>query len=89
MTLRASKLFSDSSCTLIAVEAIEFQHDQSNNSCRLYGTIAPVAVIVCNPNGIYAIDMEAKPTAFDKLRQAIPELEGMIADYERAHSDQG
>ena len=88
-TMHASRLYSDASRTLIAVGTVELHLDKSSNSCRLYGNIAPVAVIVCSPNETYAMDMQAKPAALDKLRQATPELESMMAAYENKQSGQG
>lgn len=83
-TLRASVIFSDSRLTLIAVESVDLRHSKTNTGCRLYGNIEPVAVIVCGPDGTYALDMEAKLTAFDQLRQDIPELDTIIAPFYRA-----
>ena len=78
-TLRASEIFNDSTLTLIAVVSVDFRHSKTNTGCQLYGSIEPIAVIVCSPDGTYALDMEAKPANFDQLRQDIPELGALIA----------
>lgn len=79
VTLRASEIFSDSRLTLIAVESVDFQHTKTNTGYRVYGNIEPIVLIVCGPDGTYALDMEAKLVTFDQLKQNIPELETLIA----------
>ena len=72
--LRASEVFNDSTLTLIAIESFDFRHRETNTGCQLYGNIKPIAVIVCSPDGTYALDMEAKPVELNQLKQEIPEL---------------
>ena len=80
-TLRTSVIFSDTRLTLIAVESVDIQHNKTNTGCRLYGNIEPIAVIVCGPDGSYALDMEAKLIAIEQLRQNIPELDTIIEPF--------
>lgn len=79
--LRASEIFRDSGFSLIAVDSVEFRFNKANTLFYLSGNIEPIALIVCTPGETYALDMEAKPIAFDQLRQNIPELDGMIKGY--------
>ncbi|MDH3560533.1 MAG: hypothetical protein OEN52_06230 [Gammaproteobacteria bacterium] len=83
-TLRASEIFSDSRCMLIAIESVDFRYDKSDPLCRMHGKIEPVALIVCAPDTRYALDMQARPAALDLLRQAIPELDAMMAPFNNA-----
>jgi hypothetical protein len=83
-TLRASEIFNDSGLMLIAIESVDFRHSKTNTVCRIYGKIEPIAVIVCGPDAIYALDMEAKPAALDQLRQDIPELDAIIEPFNKA-----
>ena len=79
--LRTHEIFNDSRLMLIAVESVDFQHSKTNASCWLYGNIEPIAVIVCGPDEIYALDMDAKLIVLDQLRQDIPELDAIIAPF--------
>lgn len=79
--LRATEIFNDSRLMLIAIESVNCNHSTTSTSYRLYGKIEPIAVIVCGPDGIYALNMEAKFTILDQLRQDIPELDAIIASF--------
>lgn len=81
VTLRASKIFSDSRRLLIVVEAVNFRHGKMSSNYLLYGNIEPVAVVVCGSGGTYALDMKAKPVALDQLRQNTPELDALITSF--------
>ena len=83
-TLRASVIFNDARLTLIAIESVDFQRSKMGSSCLLHGNIKPIAVVVCGPDGIYALDMEAKAIIFEQLRQDIPELDAIIAPFYQA-----
>jgi uncharacterized spore protein YtfJ len=83
-TLRAREIYHDAGFMLIAVESVDFQHSKTNIGWQLYGNIEPIAVIVCGPDGTYALDMEAKPAAFDQLKQEIPEIDSIIASFNKA-----
>jgi len=81
LTLRATEIFHDSGLMLIAIESVVCNHSKTSPGYGLYGVIEPVAVIVCSSDGIYALDMEAETTVVDHFRQAIPELDAMIASF--------
>jgi len=66
---------------LIAIESVDYRHSKSSPGYRLYGNLEPIAVIVCSPDGIYALDMEAEITVIDHYRQDIPELDAMITSF--------
>ncbi len=83
-TLRTNEIFNDSGLRLMAIESVSFQHSKTNTGCRLYGNIEPIALIVSSPDGTYALDMEAKLTSLDQLRQNIPELDTIIAAFNKA-----
>lgn len=65
--------------TLIAVEAVDVRHGKSSTGCHFYGNVEPIAIVVCSPEGTYALDMDAKPTNFDQLRKDVPELDTIVA----------
>jgi len=82
--LRVSEMFNDSRLMLLAVEFVDIQHNKTNTSCWLYGSIEPIAIIVCGPDEIFAFDMEAKLIVLDQLIQKIPELDDIIAPFKKA-----
>jgi len=82
--LRATEIFNNARHRLIAIESVDFRYSQTSTNCRLYGNTEPIAVIVCGPDGIYALDMEAKLTMLDQLRRDIPELDAIIAPFTKA-----
>lgn len=77
-TLRASEIFNDARQMLIVVESVDIRYSKSYTSCSIFGGIEPIAVIVCRPDVIYALDMSAKMTSLDQLRRDIPELDAII-----------
>jgi hypothetical protein len=83
-TLRATEIFNDARQMLIAIESVDFRYSKKNSSCRLYGSIDPIAVIVCGPHGIFALDMDAKLIVLDQLREELPELDAIIAPFNKA-----
>ncbi len=76
--LRIIEIFNDSRFKLIAVESVNFQRSKINSSCWLYGNIETIAVIVCGPDKIYALDMDAKSIVLDQLIEDVPELDAII-----------
>jgi len=77
----ATKIFSDTKRTLIAIKSVNFRHSKTRTNCQLYGNIEPIAVIVCCADEVYALDMRANYTTLDKLRQDIPDLDTIIAPF--------
>jgi hypothetical protein len=77
-SLRATEIFNDSRFRLIAVESVSFQCSKTNASGWLYGNIETIAVIVCGPDEIYALDMDAKLIVLEQLRQDVPGLDAII-----------
>ena len=76
--LRARAFFKNSMLTLIAVESVDTWHGNTTTGCQLFGGLAPVAVIVCSPEGTYALDMEARPVDLDRFRTDLPELGALL-----------
>ena len=80
-TLRAIEIFNNATHKLIAIEAVDFQSNLVNKGYHLHGTLEPVAIIICTPEGINTLDMFAQPTAIAPLRQNIPELDALITAF--------
>ncbi|MGB5276659.1 MAG: hypothetical protein WBO73_20260 [Gammaproteobacteria bacterium] len=81
-SLRATEIFHDSRRLLIAIESVDYSHRKTTTGGVLQLKIEPVAVIVCSPDGIYALDMEARSTLVEPLRKDIPELDAIMASFE-------
>ena len=79
MAWRASKIFDDSQRRLIAIESVDFDHGKSGGHYRLYAKIEPKAVVVCDTDDTYALDLECGKISLDRLRQNIPELDAVLA----------
>lgn len=78
-TIRPRPVFSDSTLTIVAIESIEIEKHRTAIGHQLVGAAKPVAVVVCAPDGTYAIDMVANPIDFESLRQDVPGLDSMIS----------
>jgi hypothetical protein len=78
--LRALEFLYHRNTRLIAVESVALRSGRSGRNCILQGRIKPVAVIVCGPQGAYALDMDARPADLSKLRATVPGLEALLND---------
>ncbi len=76
--LRSRQIYKDATRTIFTVESVDIQHGTTNTGGHLIGNIKPIAIIVSGPEGMYALDMEAKPANIDQLRQDIPELSTIV-----------
>lgn len=81
--LRASEIYNNSRLSLIVVESVGCQHSKMNSGCHLYGTIEPIALIVCTLDKTYALDMESNLTSLDLLKQDLPELDAIITSFNK------
>ena len=77
-TLRATEIFNAAGTKLIAVASFNVHQCKTAAICQLHGNITPIAVIVCRREGIYALDINAKPTDIERLRQNVPELATLV-----------
>lgn len=80
-TLRASEIFNNSRFKIITVESVSLNRRKANTSCLLNGRIKPIAVVICGPDAVYALDMGAKLISLEQLTQNIPELDDFITPY--------
>ncbi len=81
--IRVKEVFKDASHLVMAIETIHTQKDRTDSSCTMSGLIQPVAIVVCNLEETYALDIEAQPTAVEPLRREIPELDFAIGSFHR------
>lgn len=78
--LRTVELYRDDKRKLIAIESVAFSHSKFNNGGQLYGTLSPLAVIVCDANGKQVLAVDADKTNFERLKQLHVELDELIAN---------
>ncbi|MGD8802166.1 MAG: hypothetical protein PVG12_03215 [Gammaproteobacteria bacterium] len=76
---RAKPILNDSRLALIAIESLEYRHNISESGYWLYGTLKPVAVIVCNTDGTNVLGVEEGLADIQLLIEEVPELESIIA----------
>jgi uncharacterized spore protein YtfJ len=72
--LRVRELHRGETLCIHAVESIDVQRVSSDNGCRLFARLEPVAVIVCDSDAVKAFDMAAEEIDFPGLRALVPEL---------------
>lgn len=77
--LRAREIINEPMLKLIAVESIDLRPRKTQIGWHCLGKMEPIAVIVCSPDGTYALDMDAQPADVERLRQDVPELDAMVA----------
>ena len=78
-TRRVRPVFHDDARTLFAVESLDTGHSRTTTVCQLYGTIRPVAIVVCGRDETFAVDMEAHLLDLEQLVLDVPELDAYVA----------
>ena len=66
-SLRAKTVFAEHGITVTAVESLEFQIDRKSHRQFITARLEPIAVIVKEPDRIYAFDMGAQSVDIDQL----------------------
>ncbi len=78
--LRTVELYRDDKRKIVAIEAVEFNHAKSKNSCQLYGVLTPIAIVVCTSEGKEVFSADAGTINLDRLKQIHLHLDEMIAN---------
>ncbi|MBE9502795.1 MAG: hypothetical protein IME96_01305 [Proteobacteria bacterium] len=76
---RAGAPFIMAETTIIPVEKVSVFSDKTNYGCWLHCYKEPAAIVVCNEDGIRAVDMEAKELELSELFEKTPELEKRLS----------
>lgn len=66
--------------TLIPLEGVTITTLKQLRGCWLGATKETVAVVICRPDGLRALDMEARELRLDELTQEFPELAATIRE---------
>ena len=80
-TLRATEIFSQAGLCLIAIESADLQQSKTELGYHIRAHLAPLALIVCTSDEIFAFDMQAQPIAVEHLVENIPELKNIITSF--------
>jgi len=66
-TLRATTVFSARNLTVTAIESREIRNDGTGHGLFVSAILKPVAIIISEPNGRYAVGMDGQPVAIEQL----------------------
>ena len=80
-TFRARPVSVEQRFSLIAIECVESHRHRSSNGCRFSALLEPVALVVCGPETIRALDMQGNAMDVDELRRNVPELDSELDTY--------
>ena len=80
-TLRLRKILDEDARKLIAVESVESTQSKTDTGGRFFGSIKPIALVVCDPRGSYALDIEARTADLEQLRRDLPELDALVEQF--------
>ena len=76
--VRTTVIFNDAGMKLIAIESVECTHIKTDSSYRFIARIEPIAVVVDDGLGVYALDMSAQAVALEVLMRDVPGLARML-----------
>lgn len=83
-TFRTRPVRVDRRLALIAIESVEWHRHRSSNGCRFSAFVEPIALVVCGPEAVHAIDIQGNPVDVGKLRRTIPDLDAELGTYDRS-----
>ena len=83
--VRATVISNDAGMKLIAIESVECTHIKTESSYRFIARIEPIAVVVHDGRGVYALDMSAQAVVLKRLERDVPGLAQML--YEGGQGD--
>jgi len=78
--LRAVKLYQDEKRKVIAIESVELSQSKFNSGGQVYGSITPLAVVVCGSDGNEVLVLDADDVELDKMKQLHPGLDELIVN---------
>lgn len=79
-TFRPRQLHVDRGLALIAIESVETYRHGSNSGYRFSATVEPIALVICGPDTVRALDMQGDPVDVDGLRRDVPDLDCEIGN---------
>jgi len=79
--LHAIEIYRDSKFLLVAIKSVNLQRYKMGALHHLSAEMKPTALVVCSHEVVYALDMEAKPTSLDFLKQNVPGLAGILETF--------
>jgi len=76
---RAREVFSNSACSVIAVELASLQSSTLGRSRHLFGQIQPVALFICDKQKLQALDMTATPIGVGPVLAKTPDIDALLS----------
>jgi hypothetical protein len=78
---RANIIYDDGARRVIAIQSVSSNRTTSELHCAIHVTIETTAVVVCEAEGCYALDLELGKIPLPELTRDIPELGAMLSGY--------
>jgi len=77
-TIRAREVFQHAGLKLVALEVVDLRPVATERGGRLHGAVMPLALVVYDRDGTYALNMKAERVELDRLKQEHPGLDSLI-----------
>ena len=77
--LQAGKPLVADKLTLVPIERFFIHAERGSTGYWLAAHKEPHAIIICDANGIRAVNLEAKEVSLVRLAQAVPDLDTILA----------
>ena len=77
--LRSVELYRDELRKIMVIESVELSHSKFNNGGQVYGSLAPIAIIVCTSDGNEVLTVTTDHTQPDKLQELLTKMHELIA----------
>ena len=74
-TLRSTEIYADAGVTIVAVDSVAFRSGRAAFGFHVAGHREPVAVIVSDTDGAYALGMDGQALELDVLQREIADSE--------------
>jgi hypothetical protein len=71
ISLRRREIYHSATLKLIVVERVEIRQDHDSRYHQIYCKLEPTALIVYGTEGVFALDMNARPVDVDGLGKEI------------------
>jgi hypothetical protein len=68
---RTREMFSSATLRLVVLEEVEIRQDHGRQYHQVYGKLEPKVLIVYGADGVFALDMHAKPVDVDTLLEEL------------------
>jgi len=79
MTISAKSVFNEPHLKVPGLESATSNiYKAAANLCSVFGSVEPIAIVVCGAGGDYALDMQENIIPLDELRRQVPTLDSVV-----------